>query len=123
MQQETDIDSSEPQQRQVQPSFQFFEAPPARPVQSRADYADLSPEEAVQRLLASITSQSDLSAVTVTQKRSVLTSILRELGSRGLDLASLQPEHIRLYRSYLADLVGHGILKSNTAGDSSRQLG
>ena len=85
------------------PRFASFNAPLAVVSHDdRATYAGLYPAEAVSRMLRGY---SGLSPFTIRQKRVVLTNVLRQLASRGIDLANVHTDDLALYRAYLAHLV------------------
>jgi integrase len=88
-------------------------APPDEPA-SRQDFAGLTPKQAVNALLTHYEGQA-LSPYTIRQKRVVLTRLLADLATRGIDLACVTTADLALYRAYLRDLVERGAISCNYA--------
>jgi site-specific recombinase XerD len=74
----------------------------------------MPPRQAVEELLAAYRSRG-LSPFTVRQKRVVLGHVLRQLQTRGLDLATVEQEDLAIYRDYLSTLVEHRFISCNYA--------
>jgi site-specific recombinase XerD len=107
--------------RPPRPPFAGFVAPPTPPPIPRESFRGLSPKAAVDRLMRLYGTRREICRATVRQKRSVVAHMLTQLGTRGLDLASIRPQDLALYRTYLADLVERRLISRNYAAHQAIQ--
>ncbi|MES2155581.1 MAG: tyrosine-type recombinase/integrase [bacterium] len=108
---------------QVQPTGFGAFVPPPKPVHDpseRAAYAGLSPDVAAESLAKTMAERRSIRAVTLRQKTIILRAILKDLAQRGLDLATLTPPDVALYREYLKDRVTRGDLATSSASHRAK---
>lgn len=105
------------------PSFGDWTPPsiPA-PVPSarRDDFGGLAPEDATRRLVGVLEARGAHRPITLANKRSALTRVLRAFGERGKDLANVGRGDVAAYHAYLKDLARRGLYSEDTCSNLAR---
>lgn len=89
--------------------------PASAPALDRLTFAGLSPEEAADRVVAFHASRTPMRPVTQEHRKVIYRRVLRDLQTKGLDLATVTSSEMQVYREYLRHLVEQKALTENYA--------